>query len=120
MNTRLALLCTIASASVVMAADLPYVGRWKVRLAKSDFGRRPSLLRVCQRANGRQLFSATVPTANPICSRRRPAHTGCKSNVRSRASPEAMDEAREIDAAIWRTKEVLSCRAARIGTPVPG
>ena len=38
MNTRLALLCTIASASVVMAADLPYVGRWKVHLAKSDFG----------------------------------------------------------------------------------
>jgi hypothetical protein len=37
-NTRLALLCVIASAGVGMAADLPYVGKWKVNLAKSDFG----------------------------------------------------------------------------------
>ncbi|PWU10536.1 MAG: hypothetical protein C5B51_04060 [Terriglobia bacterium] len=36
MNTRLLLLCSIVSAG--MAADLPYVGKWKPNLAKSDFG----------------------------------------------------------------------------------
>jgi hypothetical protein len=36
MNTRLALLCSIVSAG--MAAELPYAGKWKVNLAKSDFG----------------------------------------------------------------------------------
>ena len=36
MNTRLALLCGIVS--VGMAADLPYAGKWKVNLAKSDYG----------------------------------------------------------------------------------
>jgi len=36
MNTRLVLLCAIVSAA--MAADLPYAGKWKVNLAKSDFG----------------------------------------------------------------------------------
>ena len=36
MNTRLALLCTIATAA--LAADLPYAGKWKANLAKSDFG----------------------------------------------------------------------------------
>ena len=39
---------------------------------------------------GRRIF--TVPTANPICSRRRPARTGCKSKCSGRASPVAMDE----------------------------
>ena len=36
MNPRLILLCSIVSAG--MAADLPYVGKWKMNLAKSDFG----------------------------------------------------------------------------------
>jgi hypothetical protein len=36
MNTRLVLLCGIVSAA--MAADMPYAGKWKVNLAKSDFG----------------------------------------------------------------------------------
>jgi hypothetical protein len=36
MNIRLAVLCSIVSAG--MAADLPYAGKWKVNLAKSDFG----------------------------------------------------------------------------------
>lgn len=36
MNLRLALLC--GTVSVGMAADLPYAGKWKVNLAKSDFG----------------------------------------------------------------------------------
>ncbi len=36
MNTRLVLLCGIVSAG--MAANLPYAGKWKVNLAKSDFG----------------------------------------------------------------------------------
>jgi hypothetical protein len=36
MNTRLALLCSVVGAA--MAADLPYEGKWKVNLAKSDFG----------------------------------------------------------------------------------
>jgi hypothetical protein len=36
MKTRLFLLCAFVSA--VLAADLPYVGKWKVNLAKSDFG----------------------------------------------------------------------------------
>ncbi len=36
MKTRLALLCCILGAA--MAADKPYVGKWKVDLAKSDFG----------------------------------------------------------------------------------
>src|SRR5512135_3072345 len=36
MRIRLALLCSIAS--VALAADLPYAGKWKVNLAKSDFG----------------------------------------------------------------------------------
>jgi hypothetical protein len=35
MYPRLLLLCSIVSAG--MAADLPYVGKWKVNLAKSDF-----------------------------------------------------------------------------------
>jgi len=36
MNLRLALLCSIVSAG--MAADFPYAGKWKINLAKSDFG----------------------------------------------------------------------------------
>ena len=36
MNIRLVLLCSIVSAG--MAADLPYAGKWKMNLAKSDFG----------------------------------------------------------------------------------
>jgi hypothetical protein len=36
MNVRLVLLCSIVSAG--MAAELPYVGKWKMNLAKSDFG----------------------------------------------------------------------------------
>jgi hypothetical protein len=36
MKLRLALLCGIVS--VGMAADLPFAGKWKVNLAKSDFG----------------------------------------------------------------------------------
>src|ERR1022692_3678471 len=36
MKTRLFLLCTLVSAT--LAADLPYAGKWKVNLAKSDFG----------------------------------------------------------------------------------
>jgi hypothetical protein len=36
MNTRLILLCGVVTAA--MAADLPYVGKWKMNLAKSDFG----------------------------------------------------------------------------------
>jgi len=36
MNIRLALLCSVVAAA--MAADLPYVGKWKINLAKSDFG----------------------------------------------------------------------------------
>jgi hypothetical protein len=40
MKTQLALLCSIVTAG--MAADLPYVGKWKVNLAKSDFGQTTS------------------------------------------------------------------------------
>jgi len=36
MKFRLVVLCTVAAAAT--AADLPYVGKWKVNLAKSDFG----------------------------------------------------------------------------------
>ena len=36
MNIRLVLLYSIVSAG--MAADLPYAGKWKMNLAKSDFG----------------------------------------------------------------------------------
>jgi hypothetical protein len=36
MKTRLALLCCVMSAA--MAAELPYAGKWKTNLAKSDFG----------------------------------------------------------------------------------
>jgi hypothetical protein len=36
MNIRLVLVCSIVSAG--MAADLPYAGKWKMNLAKSDFG----------------------------------------------------------------------------------
>jgi hypothetical protein len=36
MKLQLALVCGIVST--VMAADLPYAGKWKVNLAKSDFG----------------------------------------------------------------------------------
>ena len=36
MNTRLLLLCTLVSAGI--AADLPHAGKWKINLAKSDFG----------------------------------------------------------------------------------
>lgn len=36
MRTRITLLCALAAVS--MAADLPYAGKWKVNLAKSDFG----------------------------------------------------------------------------------
>ena len=36
MKTRLFLFCALASAA--LAADLPYAGKWKVNLAKSDFG----------------------------------------------------------------------------------
>ena len=36
MKTRLFLICALAS--VALAADLPYAGKWKVNLAKSDFG----------------------------------------------------------------------------------
>jgi len=36
MNKRLVLLCCMVSAA--MAAGLPYAGKWKMNLAKSDFG----------------------------------------------------------------------------------
>ncbi|HXJ44197.1 MAG TPA: hypothetical protein VNH18_33225 [Bryobacteraceae bacterium] len=36
MKTQLALLCSIVCTA--MAADLPYAGKWKVNLARSDFG----------------------------------------------------------------------------------
>jgi len=36
MNIRLVLLCSVVAAA--MAADLPYAGKWKINLAKSDFG----------------------------------------------------------------------------------
>ena len=36
MKTRMFLLCALVSST--LAADLPYVGKWKVNLAKSDFG----------------------------------------------------------------------------------
>src|ERR1035441_4988811 len=36
MKTRLFLLCALVSAA--LAADLPYAGKWKVNLTKSDFG----------------------------------------------------------------------------------
>jgi hypothetical protein len=36
MKTRMFLLCALVSAT--LAADLPYAGKWKVNLAKSDFG----------------------------------------------------------------------------------
>ncbi len=36
MKTRLVLFCALVSAGI--AADLPYAGKWKVNLAKSDFG----------------------------------------------------------------------------------
>src|SRR5258707_4421638 len=36
MKTRLFLFCALASAA--LAAELPYAGKWKVNLAKSDFG----------------------------------------------------------------------------------
>jgi len=36
MKTRMFLLCALASAT--LAADLPYAGKWKVNLSKSDFG----------------------------------------------------------------------------------
>lgn len=36
MKIRLALFCSVVAAA--MAADLPYVGKWKVNLDKSDFG----------------------------------------------------------------------------------
>jgi hypothetical protein len=36
MKTRLFLICALASAT--LAAELPYAGKWKVNLAKSDFG----------------------------------------------------------------------------------
>jgi hypothetical protein len=36
MNIRIILLCGMVSAG--MAADLPYAGKWKTNLAKSDFG----------------------------------------------------------------------------------
>jgi hypothetical protein len=36
MNIRLALICSVIAPA--MAADPPYAGKWKVNLAKSDFG----------------------------------------------------------------------------------
>jgi hypothetical protein len=36
MKARFVLLCTFVAAA--LAADLPYVGKWKTNLAKSDFG----------------------------------------------------------------------------------
>lgn len=36
MDTRLVLICSVLATA--MAADLPYAGKWKVNLAKSDFG----------------------------------------------------------------------------------
>lgn len=36
MNARLVLFCGVVTAA--LAADLPYVGKWKTNLAKSDFG----------------------------------------------------------------------------------
>jgi hypothetical protein len=36
MTTRFVLLCALAATAA--AADLPYAGKWKVNLAKSDFG----------------------------------------------------------------------------------
>ena len=36
MNIRLALVCSIIAPA--MAADLPYAGKWKINLTKSDFG----------------------------------------------------------------------------------
>ena len=69
---------------------------------------------VCKRSS--RVAGETVSTANPIYSRRRPAHSGCKSNVRA-ALRQKNGEAREIDAAIGEQRKVLSCRAARIGAP---
>jgi hypothetical protein len=42
MNIRLALLCGIVSVGI--AADLPQVGKWKVNLAKSDYGQTTMIL----------------------------------------------------------------------------
>ena len=36
MNLRLALFCGVVT--MALAADLPYAGKWKINLAKSDFG----------------------------------------------------------------------------------
>ena len=36
MKKRLFLICALASTA--LAAELPYAGKWKVNLAKSDFG----------------------------------------------------------------------------------
>jgi hypothetical protein len=38
MKQRPALFCALALACAALAADLPYVGKWKINLAKSDFG----------------------------------------------------------------------------------
>src|SRR5258708_22939427 len=65
-----------------------------------------------------EVISATVPTANAIWGRRRPVHTCCKSDVRAIFSGNNR-EAREVHLRI-ANKGVLSCRKARIGTPVPG
>src|SRR5436190_3663942 len=42
MNIRLALICSALLTAT--AADLPYAGKWKVNLAKSDFGETTLLL----------------------------------------------------------------------------
>src|SRR4051794_36510007 len=42
MNIRLALICS--ALLTARAADLPYAGKWKVNLAKSDFGETTLLL----------------------------------------------------------------------------
>src|SRR5712692_767895 len=38
MQTRNVLLCAFAAAAALIAADLPYAGKWKMNPAKSDFG----------------------------------------------------------------------------------
>src|SRR5260370_31203635 len=65
-----------------------------------------------------ELLGPTVPTANPIWGRRWPAHICCKSDVR--LSSPATIEKHEKSTLRIANKVVLSCREARIGTPVPG
>jgi hypothetical protein len=82
-------------------------------------GSRPFVFDVCK---AREVFPAepqsTLPTANLIWGRRRPAHSCCKSDVRALFSGNNR-EAREVTLR-FADKGVLSCREARVGTLVPG